>query len=170
MLGVAYIRFGITGQLCYNVYEIKFFINKKRRNAYVDKEMIKNIFLQTDVMITEKFAADDFGIVLLRYMGDRNINSDELAEFISVDKSTIFRDRRNEIKPSLKCLMKICIALRLYKERSDYLFELRGIILGHNRTHLLYKAILADVFLSSRSISDYNEFLRKNGVDEKDLL
>lgn len=44
MLGVAYIRFGITGQLCYNVYEIKFFINKKRRNAYVDKEMIKNIF------------------------------------------------------------------------------------------------------------------------------
>ena len=59
MLGVAYIRFGITGQLCYNVYEIKFFINKKRRNAYVDKEMIKNIFLQTDVMITEKFADDD---------------------------------------------------------------------------------------------------------------
>lgn len=68
--------------------------------------MIKNIFLQTDVMITEKFADDDFGIVLLRYMGDRNINSDELAEFISVDKSTIFRYRRNEIKPSLKCLMK----------------------------------------------------------------
>ena len=77
----------------------------------MDKEMIKNIFLQTDVMITEKLAADDFGIVLLRYMGDRNINSDELAEFISVDKSTIFRYRRNEIKPSLKCLMKICIAL-----------------------------------------------------------
>lgn len=72
----------------------------------MDKEMIKNIFLQTDVMITEKFADDDFGIVLLRYMGDRNINSDELAEFISVDKSTIFRYRRNEIKPSLKCLMK----------------------------------------------------------------
>lgn len=72
----------------------------------MDKEMIKNIFLQTDVMITEKFASDDFGIVLLRYMGDRNINSDELAEFISVDKSTIFRYRRNEIKPSLKCLMK----------------------------------------------------------------
>lgn len=66
--------------------------------------------------------------------------------------------------------MKICIALRLYKERSDYLFELRGIILGHNRTHLLYKAILSDVFLNSRTISDYNEFLRKNGVDEEDLL
>lgn len=66
--------------------------------------------------------------------------------------------------------MKICIALRLYKERSDYLFELRGIILRHNRTHLLYKAILSDVFLSSRTISDYNEFLRKNGVDEEDLL
>ena len=29
MLGVAYIRFGITGQLCYNVYEIKFFINDR---------------------------------------------------------------------------------------------------------------------------------------------
>lgn len=63
----------------------------------MDKEMMKNIFLQTDVMITEKFADDDFGSVFLRYMGDRNINSDELAEFISVDKSTIFRYRRNEI-------------------------------------------------------------------------
>lgn len=121
-------------------------------------------------MVTEKLADDDFGIVLLRYMGDGNINTDELAEFISVDKSTIFRYRKNEIKPSLKCLMKICIALRLYKERSDYLFELRGIALGHNRTHLLYKAILSDVFLSSRTISDYNDFLRVNGVGEEELL
>ena len=66
--------------------------------------------------------------------------------------------------------MKICIALRLYRERSDYLFELRGIVLGHNRTHLLYKAILSDVFLSSRTISDYNDFLRVNGVGEEELL
>lgn len=43
-------------------------------------------------------------------MGDRNINSYEPAEFISVDKSTTFQYRRNEIKLSLKCLMKICIA------------------------------------------------------------
>lgn len=61
-------------------------------------------------------------------------------------------------------------ALRLYRERSDYLFELRGIVLGHNRTHLLYKAILSDVFLSSRTISDYNDFLRVNGVGEEELL
>lgn len=131
---------------------------------------MKNKCLQTKVMVTEKLADDDFGIVLLQYMGDGNINTDELAEFISVDKSTIFRYRKNEIKPSLKCLMKICIALRLYKERSDYLFELRGIALGHNRTHLLYKAILSDFFLSSRTISDYNDFLRVNGVGEEELL
>lgn len=136
----------------------------------MDTRIMKNKCLQTKVMVTEKLADDDFGIVLLQYMGDGNINTDELAEFISVDKSTIFRYRKNEIKPSLKCLMKICIALRLYKERSDYLFELRGIALGHNRTHLLYKAILSDVFLSSRTISDYNDFLRVNGVGEEELL
>ena len=132
--------------------------------------MINNEYLHTYQMITEKLSGDNFGIVLLRYMSERNINSDELAEAISVDKSTIFRYRKNEIKPTLKCLMKICIALRLYKERSDYLFELRGIVLGYDRTHLLYKAILSDVFLSSRTIEDYNEFLRANGVSEKELL
>lgn len=136
----------------------------------MDTRIMKNKCLQTNVMVTEKLADDDFGIVLLRYMGDGNINTDELAEFISVDKSTIFRYRKIEIKPSLKCLMKICIALRLYRERSDYLFELRGIALEHNRTHLLYKAILSDVFLSSRTISDYNDFLRVNGVGEEELL
>lgn len=136
----------------------------------MDADMINNEYLHTYQMITEKLSGDNFGIVLLRYMSERNINSDELAEAISVDKSTIFRYRKNEIKPSLKGLMKICIALRLYKERSDYLFELRGIVLGHDRTHLLYKAILSDVFLSSRTIDDYNEFLRANGVSEKELL
>lgn len=136
----------------------------------MDADMINNEYLHTYQMITEKLSGDNFGIVLLRYMSERNINSDELAEAISVDKSTIFRYRKNEIKPTLKCLMKICIALRLYKERSDYLFELRGIVLGHDRPHLLYKAILSDVFLSSRTIDDYNEFLRANGVSEKELL
>lgn len=136
----------------------------------MDADMINNEYLHTYQMITEKLSGDNFGIVLLRYMSERNINSDELAEAISVDKSTIFRYRKNEIKPTLKCLMKICIALRLYKERSDYLFELRGIVLGYDRTHLLYKAILSDVFLSSRTIEDYNEFLRANGVSEKELL
>lgn len=136
----------------------------------MDADMINNEYLHTYQMITEKLSGDNFGIVLLRYMSERNINSDELAEAISVDKSTIFRYRKNEIKPTLKCLMKICIALRLYRERSDYLFELRGIVLGHDRTHLLYKAILSDVFLSSRTIDDYNEFLRANGVSEKELL
>lgn len=146
------------------------FGEKQRRKAYVDADMINNEYLHTYQMITEKLSGDNFGIVLLRYMSERNINSDELAEAISVDKSTIFRYRKNEIKPTLKCLMKICIALRLYKERSDYLFELRGIVLGYDRTHLLYKAILSDVFLSSRTIEDYNEFLRANGVSEKELL
>lgn len=136
----------------------------------MDADMINNEYLHTYQIITEKLSGDNFCIVLLRYMSERNINSDELAEAISVDKSTIFRYRKNEIKPTLKCLMKICIALRLYKERSDYLFELRGIVLGYDRTHLLYKAILSDVFLSSRTIDDYNEFLRANGVSEKELL
>lgn len=132
--------------------------------------VINNKFLQTNIMVTEKFANDNLGIVLMRYMSDININSDELAEAISVDKSTIFRYRKNEIKPSLKCLIKICIVLRLYMERSDYLFELRGIVLGQNRTHLLYKAILSDVFLGNRTIEDYNDFLRLNGVGEEELL
>lgn len=136
----------------------------------MEERFFKKITIRPESMNTDKFSYDTFGKVLRRYIDDAGIKLIDSAVYVGVNKSTISRYIKGEYIPETKTLMRICIVLHLYPERSAYLFELCGHVLGNSKLHHLYKAILADVFLNRRTIKDYNEFLKENGVDESDLL
>ncbi len=136
----------------------------------MEERFYKKITIRPESMNTDKFSNDTFGKVLRRYIDDEGIKLIDSAVYVGVNKSTISRYIKGEYIPETKTLMRICIVLHLYPERSAYLFELCGHVLGNSKLHHLYKAILADVFLNRRTIKEYNEFLKENGVDESDLL
>ena len=134
------------------------------------ERFFKKIKVRVELMVTERMANDNFAVVLKRYMKEEHVKVTEFTQYVGINKSTLTRYRNGNVIPTKKVLMRICIALHLYRERSDYLFELCGYVLGNTNLHYLYKAILADVFLNRRTINDYTEFLKENGVDENDLL
>lgn len=136
----------------------------------MEERFFKKITIRPESMNTDKFSDDTFGKALRRYIDDECIKLIDFAVYVGVNKSTLSRYIKGRYIPETKTLMRICIILHLYPERSAYLFELCGHVLGNSKLHHLYKAILADVFLNRRTIKDYNEFLKENGVDESDLL
>lgn len=134
------------------------------------ERFFKKIKVNAELMITERIANDNFAVVLKRYMKEEHVKVTDFAHYVGINKSTLSRYRNGKVIPTKKVLMRICIALHLYRERSDYLFELCGYVLGNTNLQYLYKAILADAFLNRRTIDEYNVFLKENGVDEPDLL
>lgn len=136
----------------------------------MEERFFKKITIRPESMNTDKFSDDNFGKALRRYIDDESIKLIDFSVYVGVNKSTLSRYIKGRYIPETKTLMRICIVLHLYPERSAYLFELCGHVLGNSKLHHLYKAILADVFLNRRTIKDYNEFLKENGVDESDLL
>lgn len=116
----------------------------------MEERFFKKITIQPESMNTDKFSTDTFGKVLRRYIDDEGIKLIDFAVYVGVNKSTLSRYIKGRYIPETKTLMRICIVLHLYPERSAYLFELCGHVLGNSKLHHLYKVILADVFLNRR--------------------
>lgn len=73
--------------------------------------------------------------------------------------------------PGIKAIIKISIALHLSKDKSIYLLRLSGNALDNTYVHNFYDNILGCIlFEPERTIDDYNDLLRFNGIAEKDLL
>ncbi len=122
-------------------------------------------------MVAVKLPDDDFGKVLVRYMDEDSVSIKSLSLITGIKETAISEYRHNKHMPGIKAIIKISIALHLSKDKSIYLLRLSGNALDNTYVHNFYDNILGCIlFEPERTIDDYNDLLRFNGIAEKDLL
>lgn len=97
---------------------------------------------------------DTFGSVLCRFMKDFGCTEAELADAIGVDISAVKKYKSNSYKPAVPNLIKICLALHLFYERSIYLISLSGKKLPDGIKGEQYKWALGIIFYKDWNIDE----------------
>lgn len=106
---------------------------------------------------------DNFGAALTRFMEERGITIEKLAELTELSDRTIRRmkDHKNETY-GLNAVVAVCVALHLPGYQCDMMFMLAGYRLKDTKTDNLYRLFLNFAF--KETVLDCNNVLIRYGL------
>lgn len=102
---------------------------------------------------------ENFSEALARFMNERGITEEELAELTGLAPKTIQRMRNPNFHPSLKSVIAVCVGLSLDLYNSIYLVHLAGFELTNSREDKVYYFILG--FAYKDTVYDCNRMLER---------
>lgn len=102
---------------------------------------------------------ENFSEALARFMKEREITEEDLAELTGLAPKTIQRMRNPNLRTSLKSVIAVCVALSLDLYNSMYLIHLAGFELTNSREDKVYYFILG--FAYKETVYDCNRMLER---------
>ncbi len=127
-------------------------------------------FLQmSDLEYVKTITENSFPKVLARYISElqqRGISMDTISNSTKLSKTTISLYLSEKRSPSFDSLVALCMGMRLYYERTCFLFEMgnRTLCNSKPRDRILTKYLIGCAFKEECTVQNCNEELKKNNL------